>query len=661
MIKITDLILRRGTKVLLDRASVVMQPGERIGLVGANGAGKTSLFALLRGELSADQGEYSYPKTWRVTHVAQETAASTKSALGHVIAGDTHLCELQAYIDAAEVKYAEQATGEAHDQIGHDLANLHAQFADADGYTVKSRAETLLLGLGFSMEETQQPVSSFSGGWRMRLNLAQALMRPSELMLLDEPTNHLDLDAIVWLEQWLKRYSGTLVVISHDREFLDSVCNVIVHIDNQNLKRYTGNYTGFEKLRAEQTKLTQFAFEKQQREIAHLQKFVDRFKAKASKAKQAQSRVKALERMDIISPTHAASPFSFYFREPDAAPDPMLVIEDLECGYLVEDETGVHTKRILNHVKLSLRNGERIGLLGANGQGKSTFIKTVAGTLSPLSGTLLAGKGLKIGYFAQHQVDILRLDQTPLQQLVKIAPNTREQELRDYLGSFDFRGEMATAAVAPFSGGEKARLALALIIWQKPNLLLLDEPTNHLDLETREALTVALAQFEGTLILVAHDRALLRATTDSFLLVANGGVREFDGDLDDYRDWLLNKSKLETVPLPAVPAPVVKSAVVPAAPQSRDQKRQQAEQRNQLSQQRKPIESRLKRLEEQIAKLGARKAEIETQLADAQIYTEANKERLRQLMLDQAYLIRELEKLEIEWLEQQHQLDRLAA
>jgi ATP-binding cassette subfamily F protein 3 len=678
VIKITDLILRRGTKVLLDRTSVVLQPGERIGLVGANGAGKSSLFALLRGELGADQGEYSFPKNWRMTHVAQETASSERSALDHVIDGDTHLRQLEAAIALAEDQYAhDHADAKAHDELGHQLGTLHAQFGDADGYTVKSRAETLLLGLGFSLEETQQPVASFSGGWRMRLNLAQALMRPSDLMLLDEPTNHLDLDAIVWLEQWLKRYAGTLVVISHDREFLDSVCNVILHIENQGLKRYTGNYTAFERLRAEQIKLTQFAFDKQQREIAHLQKFVDRFKALASKAKQAQSRVKALERMDMISPTHASSPFTFRFREPDAAPDPMLVIDDLVCGYAYEDETGMHTKRILNKVKLTLRNGERIGLLGANGQGKSTFIKTVAGAQPLLGGTMLAGKGLKIGYFAQHQVDILRLDQTPLQQLAMIAPNVREQELRNYLGSFDFRDAMATANVAPFSGGEKARLALALIIWQKPNLLLLDEPTNHLDLETREALTIALAQFEGALILVAHDRALLRATTDEFLLVANGGVKEFDGDLDDYRDWLLAKSAKDAKPVDsaakveaAKPAPSAAAAAASASKASeprlseadkRDKKKLDANARNAQSQQRKPIESRIKRIEEQLAKLGLRKAAIEKSMSDPEIYSDAQKDALRQLLIDQAYVGKEMAQFEAEWLEQQDLLEKLAA
>ena len=400
------------------------------------------------------------------------------------------------------------AASAAHD--GAAEAHEHAAFADADGYTAPARAETLLLGLGFTLQQTREPVSSFSGGWRMRLNLAQALMCRSDLLLLDEPTNHLDLDAIVWLEDWLHRYPGTLIVISHDREFLDSVCNVTLHLENRQIKRYGGNYSQFEILRAQQIALQQSAYEKQQKTVEHLQSFINRFKAKATKAKQAQSRVKALEKMELIAPAHASSAFTFEFRMPDAAPNPMIVMDDVRCGYHTENGE----VPIVEDVTLSIQNGQRIGLLGANGQGKSTLIKTLAATLDALAGTVRQGKGLRIGYFAQHQLETLRPDDSPLQHLARLAPDTREQELRDFLGGFNFSGEMATAKIAPFSGGEKARLALALIIWQKPNLLLLDEPTNHLDLETRHALTMALAQFEGTLILVSHDRALLRATTD---------------------------------------------------------------------------------------------------------------------------------------------------
>ena len=705
MIRIDDLTLRRGVKVLLEHANATLMPGERIGLVGPNGAGKSSLFALLRGELHADGGEAAIPPNWRLAHVAQETPGSERSAIDAVIDGDVRLRAVEAEIARLE---AADAAAHARDPHAHghgeELGHLHAEFADLDGYTVESRAASLLLGLGFSLEQTRAPVGSFSGGWRMRINLAQALMCPSDLLLLDEPTNHLDLDAIVWLEQWLKRYAGTLVVISHDREFLDAICNVILHIDGTTLKRYGGNYTSFEKQRAMQTALAAAAYARQQREIEHLQGFIDRFKAKASKARQAQSRVKALERMELLTPTYISSPFTFRFRTPEAAPDPLLMAEDLACGYRLEEEGRAPIeKRILERVRLTLRVGERIGLLGANGQGKSTLIKTLAGTQPPLAGTLRAGKGLQIGYFAQHQVDMLRLDETPLQQLARIAPTTREQELRNFLGSFDFGNEMATSLVAPFSGGEKARLALALIIWTKPNLLLLDEPTNHLDLETREALTVALAQFEGTLILVSHDRALLRATTDSFLLVTNGQVAPFDGDLDEYRDWLLGKAQAAesgaAKPAQAagkgeVPVGTTKTAEKASSNQGtrpanagnagnsgnaanatnatnatnaanagerRDQRRQEAEARNARAKERKPIETRIKRLDEQLAKLAVKKTAMEARLADPALYEDANREELRTLLSDQAWLTREIDTLEAEWLEQQEALEKLDA
>jgi ATP-binding cassette subfamily F protein 3 len=653
MIRIEGLSLRRGTKVLLKDASVTIHPGEKVGLIGPNGAGKSSLFALLLGALGPDQGEASLPPAWRTAYVAQDTTASQASALEHVIDGDVRLRELEAELAQAEARHDEDPqTG------GERLAELHAQIADQGGYSVKARAESLLLGLGFTLEGTREPVASFSGGWRMRLNLAQALMCPSDLLLLDEPTNHLDLDAIVWLEQWLKRYTGTLVIISHDREFLDAVCEVMVHIDGTALKRYTGNYTAFEGLRAEQLRQNRFAYDKQMREVAHLQKFVDRFRAKASKAKQAQSRIKALEKMERIALAHLDAPCTFRFREPVSAPDPMLVLEDLRCGY--RSQTG--DRVILEDVNLVVRNGERIGLLGANGQGKSTFIKTLAGSLAPLGGEFRAAKGLSIGYFAQHQIEMLRLDDSPLASLARIAPQTREQELRDYLGGFDFRGDRVSAPVGPFSGGEKARLALALIIWNKPNLLLLDEPTNHLDLETRESLTAALAQFEGTVIVVAHDRSLLRATTDQFLLVAHGRLTNFDGDLDDYRDWLLGKS-----PPPAAVA-VTSGAPSAGAPREpvqdadrRDQRRREAKERSAMSEKRRPIETRIKRIEDKLAKLQAQRHAIEGELGAQTSYAEAQKENLRQLLIDQAYLVREIERLEEEWLEQHAALEQILA
>jgi len=532
----------------------------------------------------------------------------------------------------------------------------------------------LLLGLGFTLEQMQQPVASFSGGWRMRLNLAQALMCPSDLLLLDEPTNHLDLDAIIWLEDWLKRYTGTLLIISHDRDFLDEVVNVIVHIDERKLKRYSGNYSAFERQRAAQLALAAGALEKQQRKRAHLESFIERFKAKASKARQAQSRMKALAKMEELAPLRAAAEFSFEFREPLSAPNPLLVMEDVNAGYQIEDEkTGDIThKTIVNRINFSLQTGQRIGLLGVNGAGKSTLIKTIAGELAPLTGESTTGKGLNIGYFAQHQVEMLRHDESPLWHLAKIAPTTREQELRNFLGGFNFPGTMVTSSIAPFSGGEKARLALALIVWQRPNLLLLDEPTNHLDLETREALTEALAQFEGTLVVVSHDRHLLRATTDQFIIVADGKLQPFDGDLDDYKDWLF-KTKLDSknaaaavaaqpVEKKEAAAPVVKpTATAPtvANVDRKEQKKLDAEERQKLAALRKPIDTRIKRLEEKMAKTNAQKTDLDAQLADEAIYDAAKKETLKQLLSDQAYCVKELAELETQWLEQQEALEQL--
>jgi ATP-binding cassette subfamily F protein 3 len=602
VIRLSQLTLRRGAKALLEGADLTLHAGDRAGLIGANGAGKTSLFALLRDELHADKGDVELPAHWRIAHVAQETPALDRVAVEYVIDGDATLRRLEQEVEAT--------------QDGNRLGELHAALGDADAYTARSRAETLLLGLGFKTEELESPVSTFSGGWRMRLNLAQALMCPSDLLLLDEPTNHLDLDAIIWLEDWLLRYPGTLLVISHDRDFLDGVVKSIVHIDQKKLRRYSGDYSSFEVQRAQQVVLTQNLIEKQTRERAHLQSFIDRFRAKATKARQAQSRMKMLAKMEDLAPLHVAAPFSFEFKEPERAPNPLLVLEDVVAGY--------PDKAVLSAVKLSLQSEQRIGLLGVNGAGKSTLIKTIAGVQPVLSGSAVFNKGLQIGYFAQHQVEMLRDDQSPLWHLKKIsASNIREQDLRNYLGSFNFPGDMATDPVEHFSGGEKARLALALIVWQKPNLLLLDEPTNHLDLDTREALAVALAQFEGTLILVSHDRHLLRATTDQFLIVANGTVQAFDGDLEDYREWLLKRN--------VAPAPP-KKIPEPKKPKPG-----------------KPFDARIKRLEELMARLNARKGEIETRLGDPAVYQDA--EALKGLLLDQAYVAKELEQVETEWLE----------
>jgi ATP-binding cassette subfamily F protein 3 len=603
VIRLSNVTLRRGVKVLLEGADVALNPGEHAGLIGANGSGKSSLFSVLRGELHADKGEVDFPRTWRVAHVAQETPALDRQAVEYAIDGDAALRTLEERLHQAE---------QSND--GAMMGELHAALGDADVYTVRSRAETLLLGLGFSSEQLYQPVSSFSGGWRMRLNLAQALMCPSDLLLLDEPTNHLDIDAIIWLEDWLKRYAGTLLVISHDRDFLDGVVGAIVHIDQKKLRRYGGDYSSFETQRAQNLVLASSQYEKQARERAHLQSFIDRFKAQATRARQAQSRMKMLAKMEDLAPLHVSAPFSFEFREPLRAPDPLLVLEDVSTGYA--------GKTVLSKVDFSLRNEGRYGLLGMNGAGKSTLIKTIAGVLPVTSGSAIFNKGLQIGYFAQHQVEMLRDDESPLWHLKRISEsNVREQEFRNYLGSFNFAGDMATGSIEHFSGGEKARLALALIVWQRPNLLLLDEPTNHLDLETREALAVALAQFEGTLVLVSHDRHLLRATTDQLLIVRDGTLRAFDGDLDDYRDSLLKKEQK-----------VVLEKKLPSKPQKQ-----------------KPPAARLQRLEKEMAKLNERKAAIEARLADPAIYQD--QAAMKAALLDQAYVAKELEQIESEWLE----------
>jgi ATP-binding cassette subfamily F protein 3 len=657
MIRLSQVTLQRGTKVLLDAADLTLNPGDKIGLIGPNGSGKTSLFALLRGELHADKGEVDYPSRWRVAYVAQETPALDRPALEYAIDGDTTLRRLERELAAAEA---------AND--GHRMGELHAALADGDAYTVRSRAERLLHGLGFTHEQMNEPVAAFSGGWRMRLNLAQALMCPSDLLLLDEPTNHLDLDAILWVEDWLKRYAGTLIIISHDRDFLDGVVNVVVHIDSRKLRRYSGNYSEFESQRAAVVVLAAAQYQKQQRERAHLESFINRFRAKATKARQAQSRMKMLAKMEELAPLHVSAPFSFEFREPLKAPDPLLTLDSVDAGYRLE---GGGEKTVVRDIRFTLRGGERYGLLGINGAGKSTIVKTLAGELAPLAGTAHLNKGLAVGYFAQHQLEMLRLDESPLWHLARVASRTREQELRNFLGIFNFPGDMATGPIENFSGGEKARLALALIVWNRPNLLLLDEPTNHLDLETREALTVALAQFEGTLVLVSHDRHLLRATTDQFLIVANGRLQPFDGDLDDYRDWLfktkLGETNAATDAAPVTDAPQLpetrtaepgKPALArPAAADRRGQKRREAEERQRQAAARKPLESRLKRLEEQMAKLNARKSTIDTQLADPALYGEAQSDTVKALIVDQAYVARELAQLEAEWIALQEQLD----
>jgi ATP-binding cassette, subfamily F, member 3 len=545
MITLKNVVLRRGAKVLLNSASVTMNPGEKVGLVGRNGAGKSTLFALLNKTLHEDGGEAAYPSQWRLAQVAQDMPETDQSATDYVVEGDVVLLAAQAEVIAAE----ESGDG---DRIGHAYMDLH----DAGAHDAQARAQALILGLGFKTSELDNPVDSFSGGWRMRLQLARALICPSDLLLLDEPTNHLDLDALVWLEAWLKRYQGTMLVISHDREFLDAVTDVTVHIENAKLTRYGGNYSKFEDLRSEQMALQQTAYSKQQDKIAHLKKFIDRFKAKASKAKQAQSRVKALDRMEKIAPLLAEADFTFEFKEPANLPSLMLSMENAYFGYppLEGSPAGTPPTVIVQNVSRSVMAGQRIGILGANGQGKSTLVKTVARALAPVSGEMLEGKGLNIGYFAQQELDVLRPADNPLEHMIRLVKETtaagkmssqptREQDLRSFLGMFNFSGDMVKQSVGSMSGGEKARLVLCMIVWQRPNLLLLDEPTNHLDLATREALSMALNEFEGTVMLVSHDRALLRAVCDEFWMVSQGGVSPFDGDLDDYQKYLLDHAK----------------------------------------------------------------------------------------------------------------------
>ena len=543
MIILKNVTLRRGAKVLLDNTSVTLNPGEKVGLVGRNGAGKSTLFGLLNGTLHEDGGDYSIPAQWRMAQVAQDMPEPSQSATDFVIEGDTVLLAAQNEVNAAEAS-----------DDGMRMAHAYMDLHDAGAHDAEARAQALILGLGFKVAELGNPVNSFSGGWRMRLQLARALMCPSDLLLLDEPTNHLDLDALVWLEAWLKRYAGTLIVISHDREFLDAITQVTLHIDNAKLIRYGGNYSAFEDMRAEQMLLQQSAMAKQADKIAHLQLFINRFKAKASKAKQAQSRVKALERMEKIAPVLADAEFTFEFQEPANLPNPMLSMSNASFGYPPPDAaTNTAPTVIVRNINRSVHAGQRIGILGANGQGKSTLVKTIARDLKPISGEITEGRGLNVGYFAQQELDVLRPQDTPMEHMIRLAKDAiaagrgyvagREQDLRNFLGTFNFGGEMVKQPVGTMSGGEKARLVLCMIVWQRPNLLLLDEPTNHLDLSTREALGVALNEFEGTVMLVSHDRALLRAVCDEFWLVSRGGIEPFDGDLDDYQRYLLDEAK----------------------------------------------------------------------------------------------------------------------
>ena len=630
MIRLQSLTLQRGPQRLLEDAELTLHAGQKAGLIGANGAGKSSLFALLRGELTPDNGDCLLPADWRIAHMRQEVDTLDRLAVDYVLDGDLRLRQVQHDLAAAEAS-----------QDGAAQARLHSELDSADGYTADARARKLLAGLGFTNEQMERQVSDFSGGWRMRLNLAQALMCPSDLLLLDEPTNHLDLDAILWLEDWLKSYQGTLLLISHDRDFLDAVVDHVAHVEQKKITLYRGGYSAFERARAERLAQQQQAYDKQQAQRAHMEKFITRFKAQATKAKQAQSRIKALERMEELSAAHVDSPFDFTFRESTKISSPLMDLSDARLGY--------GDKAILQKVKLQLTPGARIGLLGPNGAGKSTLIKNLAGELEPLSGRMVRGENTVVGYFAQHQLDSLDAKASPLLHLQRIAPTEREQALRDFLGGFDFRGARLDEPVLNFSGGEKARLALALIAWDKPNLLLLDEPTNHLDLEMRLALTMALQEFSGAVLVVSHDRHLLKSTTDNFLLVADGLVQEFDGDLDDYARWLVDY-RLRNTPASNTPVNVDKT-----------DKKAQRQQAAALRQQLAPHKREADKLEKELGTLHEKLAKIEVALGDSGIYEAANKDKLRDLLADQAKLKSREAELEEAWMEALELLESMQA
>ncbi len=664
MITLKNVVLRRGAKVILDSASVTLNPGEKIGLVGRNGAGKSSLFAMLNGSLHEDGGEFSIPAQWRMAQVAQDMPETEQSATDYVIEGDVVLMAAQAEVSAAE------ASGD-----GDRMAHAYMELYDAGVHDSQARAQALILGLGFKVSELDNPVNSFSGGWRMRLQLARALMCPSDLLLLDEPTNHLDLDALVWLEAWLKRYQGTMLVISHDREFLDAVTDVTVHIEGAKLTRYGGNYSKFEDLRSEQMALQQTAFSKQQEKIAHLQKFIARFKAKASKAKQAQSRVKALDRMEKVAPLLAEADFTFEFKEPANLPNPMLSIQNAYFGYPAPEDApaGTPPTVIVQNVSKSVLAGQRIGILGANGQGKSTLVKTVARALAPIEGEMIEGKGLNIGYFAQQELDVLRPADNPLEHMIRLVKEvtaagkmgnqpTREQDLRSFLGNFNFSGDMVKQSVGSMSGGEKARLVLCMIVWQRPNLLLLDEPTNHLDLATREALSMALNEFEGTVMLVSHDRALLRAVCDEFWMVSQGGVAPFDGDLDDYQKYLLDHAKRQreeakksTAAVAATVAAPVVTSPKPAETRSSGDRKEDAQRRQRQSDATKPLRKELEKIDQRMQALSTEQSNLQDLLTRTTAAAEIAQTGKRLKAIEN-----EITLLEERWLELTEQIESAA-
>lgn len=640
MIKAQGLTLRRGTKVLLDEAEFVINPGERVGIVGKNGAGKSTLFALIQGNIEQDAGSLEIPQSWEIAAVSQDVYGQEKIAREFVIDGDSRLRALQ------------KARAEVSDEDGIRIAELETALTDAGHWSAESRAEQLLAGLGFAPDTWGKAVSEFSGGWQVRLSIARALMKPSDLLLLDEPTNHLDLDAMVWLEQWLSAYQGTVLLISHDTEFLNNVARVILHFEQQKLQRYRGNYESFIEQQAERLTQHEQAYEKQQKEIQHMQSFIDRFKAKATKAKQAQSRVKALNRMQKLAPLQIASGISFSLPQPEQMPDPLIIIDKVDIGYERE-------RPILKNINMMIRGGARIGILGVNGAGKSTFIKSLVGELEPLNGSINTAKGVNIAYFAQQQLDMLDPQATPLLHLQRIAPSEREQFLRDYLGGFGFIGEQALAKVGPFSGGEKARLALALLVWTKPNLLLLDEPSNHLDVDMREALATALTQFEGSILLVSHDRHLLRSTTDEFMIVADGNITEFDGDLEDYQQWLADRKAEEKQESNQAKQLKRGNSVESAPIDRRAQRRLEAEERQRLGVLKRPLLKELNQLESQLEKIEERLSILQEAMIDENFYSEENRDsRIKQLS-EHGQLESRKNELEERWLELNEEIESI--
>ncbi|MFT6217641.1 MAG: ATP-binding cassette subfamily F protein 3 [Cycloclasticus pugetii] len=626
MLKLSNVSLRRGTKVLFENVSFTVHAGQRVGISGANGCGKSSLFAMVLDSLQPDSGDFSIQSGFVIAHVAQELTATEQAAIEFVIDGDKELRDIQQKIAQAE---------EQHD--GHRAAELYAELETIQGYTANSRAAILMNGLGFKATDLNNPVTSFSGGWRVRLNLAKALMCRSDLLLLDEPTNHLDLDAVIWLQEWLQSYAGTLLLISHDRDFLDAVVGNILHIEQQSAMLYSGNYSQFERARAERLAQQQSNFERQQKERAHIQSYVDRFKAKATKAKQAQSRLKALERMELISAAHIDSPFHFAFFKPERVSNPLIKVEKTTLAY--SDNV------ILNNVSLSIKPGDRLALLGPNGAGKSTLIKLLAEENKPTSGSIECAESLKVGYFAQHQLEQLDPNASPLLHLQRLDKKTTERDLRNFLGGFGFHGDKTLEAIAPFSGGEKARLALALLVYQKPNLLLLDEPTNHLDIEMRHALSASLQEFSGAMIIVSHDRHLLRTITDQFLLVSGGKITPFDGDLGDYADWVKNQAK--------------ENDSTPSSDKNVNTRKEQKQQQANNRQQQKPLRDALRKAEKQLDKLQEKQQQLEAKLADSDLYHQDKKQQLADIIKEKSSIDEQLAKTEEAWLTAQEALEEL--